>query len=200
MSENLTALSFRKGVEQNLFEQMQKASSDPVALRKMSEDCLMGEAVTLGAVSFYDFLKKENREKKVFLCNGSACLCAGTQGPLKSRLEKQFSESEIGEICCLGRCYENGAFQYQGSNYSALEEESIESLFTSGKKAHSKDYHVDSNMEIPLLVAEFPGIDKFYSPFKELVQRDRQSVCEDLKNSGLRGRGGAGFPMGIKVE
>ncbi len=46
--------------------------------------------MTLGAVSFYDFLKKENAGKKVFVCNGSACLCAGTQEKLHDDLAPAF--------------------------------------------------------------------------------------------------------------
>ena len=48
-------------------------------VRKMGEDTLFGDAVTLGAVSFYDLLKKENEGKKAFVCNGSACLLAGVE-------------------------------------------------------------------------------------------------------------------------
>jgi|GEM_PF-5804026 len=36
--------------------------------RELGESSLFGDAVTLGAVSFDDFLKKENEGKKVFLC------------------------------------------------------------------------------------------------------------------------------------
>ena len=80
MSENLSALSSRKGIEKNLFERMVDAGAaaeTDAVVRGMGEESLFGDAVTLGAVSFYDFLKKENAGKKVFICNGSACLCAG---------------------------------------------------------------------------------------------------------------------------
>ena len=85
MSENLSALSFRKSAGKNLFERMVEAAEKtgtaaaPETVRRMGEESLFGDAITLGAVSFYDFLKKENAGKKVFVCNGSACLCAGTQ-------------------------------------------------------------------------------------------------------------------------
>ncbi len=88
MSKNLSALSFRKGVEKNVFERMVDAADKAGTAEKndvvhqMGQDHLFGDAITLGAVSFYDFLKKENEGKKVFVCNGSACLCAGTQDKL----------------------------------------------------------------------------------------------------------------------
>src|SRR6185436_15429721 len=113
-------LSFREGTDKNLFERMVAAAEadgsaeKPDVVRKIGEASLFGDALTLGAVSFYDFLKKENAGKKVFVCNGSACLCAGTQEKLHHALGGHFSEEEIGHICCLGRCHQGGAFQYEG--------------------------------------------------------------------------------------
>ena len=122
MSENLSALSFRKSAGKNLFERMVDAADRtgtaamPDTVHALGEESLFGDAITLGAVSFYDFLKKENAGKKVFVCNGSACLVAGTQQKLHDALGRSFSEKEIGHICCLGRCHQGGAFQYEGRN------------------------------------------------------------------------------------
>src|SRR5688572_26299990 len=124
MSRNLSSLSFRQGTEKNLFERMVVAAEadgvaeKPDVARRLGEESLFGDAFTLGAVSFYDFLKKENAGKKVFVCNGSACLLAGTQEKLHEDLRTHFNEEEIGHICCLGRCHECGSFQYEGRNYS----------------------------------------------------------------------------------
>src|SRR5215475_1258883 len=137
MSENLSALSFRKGIEKNLFERMVEAAEttgtaeSDETVRRIGEESLFGDAITLGAVSFYDFLKKENAGKKIFLCNGSACLCAGTQERLHEELAGHFKEEEIGHICCLGRCHQAGAFQYQGKNYSGQTRDQIQSLVES---------------------------------------------------------------------
>ncbi|MFM7605494.1 MAG: formate dehydrogenase, partial [Prosthecobacter sp.] len=114
MSKNLSALSFRKGIEKNVFERMVEAAEKRGTaethdlVHQMGQDHLFGDAITLGAVSFYDFLKKENEGKKVFVCNGSACLCAGTQDKLHHTLETHFKKEEIGHICCRGRCHEGG--------------------------------------------------------------------------------------------
>ena len=131
MSKNLSHLSFRKGVDKNVFERMVQAADQagtaetPGFVRGLGEESLFGDAVTLGAVSFYDFTKKENAHKKVFVCNGSACLCAGTQDKLHHDLEKNFKNEEIGHICCLGRCHEGGALQYQGKNYSGQSDSAL---------------------------------------------------------------------------
>ncbi len=205
MSRNLSSLSFRKGVEKNLFERMVESAQETGTaesgdLHALAEEYLIGDAITLGAVSFYDFLKKENEGKKAFVCNGTACMTAGTQEALTQSLKRHFKEDEIGEICCLGRCHENGSFQYNGTNYSAKREEEIDRIID-GKQVSSLDeYRTGSNLDPPVLIAEFPGITEFYSLFRELLSRKPEDLLDELKASKLRGRGGAGFPTGLKWE
>lgn len=205
MSKNLSALSFRKGIEKNVFERMvEAAEADGSAERddlvhQLGQEHLFGDAITLGAVSFYDFLKKENAGKKVFVCNGSACLCAGTQDGLKQQLHGHFPSEEIGHICCLGRCHEGGAFQYGGRNYSGQSEAALTSLFQTGQGDSADRYAVVSALQPAQLTAEFPGLEAYYAPFKKLLASgDRDALGAELKASGLRGRGGAGFPLAIK--
>ena len=205
MSKNLSALSFRKGIEKNVFERMVEAAEKHGTAEKndlvhqMGQDHLFGDALTLGAVSFYDFLKKENAGKKIFLCNGSACLCAGTQDKLHHSLEGHFKKEEIGHICCLGRCHEGAAFQFNGQNYSGLSDEALATLVKTGQGDGTDRYAVDSHLQPALLTAEFPGIDAYYAPFRKLItEGSRDALASELKDSGLRGRGGAGFPLSIK--
>lgn len=205
MSKNLSALSFRKGVEKNVFERMVEAAeksstaASSEVVHQMGQDHLFGDAITLGAVSFYDFLKKENEGKKVFVCNGSACLCAGTQDKLHHTLETHFKKDEIGHICCLGRCHEGGALQYQGKNYSGQSDAALAELVKTGKGDAEDRYAVVSHLQPPLLTADFPGIDAYYAPFKKLItEGSRDALATELKDSGLRGRGGAGFPLHFK--
>ncbi len=205
MSKNLSHLSFRKGVEKNLFERMVTAADEagtaesPEFVRALGEDSLFGDAVTLGAVSFYDFTKAENAGKKVLVCNGSACLCAGTQEKLHHDLKSHFKPEEIGHICCLGRCHQGDAFQFGGKNYSGQSAEALKSLFESGQGDDSDNYVVASSLTNPQLTAPFPGIDAYYAPFRDLIAKgDREALAVELKESGLRGRGGAGFPLHFK--
>ena len=206
MSKNLSALSFRKGIEKNVFERMVEAaekhggtSEKDDIVHQMGQDHLFGDANTLGAVSFYDFLKKENEGKKVFVCNGSACLCAGTQEKLHHTLEGHFAKEEIGHICCLGRCHEGGAFQFGGKNYSGQSDAALGDLFKTGKGDAADRYAVVSHLQPAILTAAFPGLDDYYGPFKKLItEGSRDALAAELKDSGLRGRGGAGFPLSIK--
>jgi NADH-quinone oxidoreductase subunit F len=206
MSRNLSALSFRKGLEENVFARM-VAAAEPTgtaetlaAVGGIAEHHLVGEAISLGAVSFYDFLKQENAGKKVFVCNGSACLVAGTQDGLHAGLAKHFPEREIGHICCLGRCHQGGAFQYQGRNYSGQSGEALAALFDTGQGDATDRYTVRSMLNPPMLTAEFPGVETYYAPLREVFAKGPDALLVELKESKLRGRGGAGFPMHFKWQ
>ena len=121
MSKNLSELSGRKGLGKNLFEELGNAAASEGTpsverLEEIRNEFLVGKSTVYGTVSFYDFLRPENKGKKVYVCNGSACMTAGTQANVKSKLRAKFSENEIGEMCCLGRCHENSAFHINGYN------------------------------------------------------------------------------------
>ncbi len=206
MSKNLSALGGKKGegLEINLFEELNKSAAvigtpDAKRLEELADEFLVGDANTFGATSFYDFLKQENKGKKIYVCNGSACLCAGTQEDLAQELGKHFAASEIGHMTCLGRCHENGAFNYDGNNYSAKSAEEIEKIVKS-KEAEPDSYTVDSNSSERILTGDFPGIEDYYKGLGETLAKGRETLLEEIKTSGLRGRGGAGFPMGFKLE
>ncbi len=205
MSENLSLLSGRKGLKNSLFEKLVKnakpdGTPQPENLRELAKEYLMGEANLYGAASFYDFLKLENQGKKVYVCSGSACLLAGTQNELKGELLKNFKEEEIGEMCCLGRCHENSAFHYEGKNYSAISNKDIGDILDHPDAYGADDYYVGSNMSAPILTAAFTGIEKFYEPFVNVLLKSPHDVLNEIKDSWIRGRGGAGFPMGVKLE
>lgn len=206
MSKNISHLSYRQGIEKNLFERMVEAAEatgtaeSPEHVRALGRESLFGDAVTLGAVSAYDFLKAENAHKKVLVCNGSACLCAGTQSRLHDQLLTRFPSGQIGHICCLGRCHEGGAFQYEGHNYSGQPDSELDRLFTTGNGRSKDHYEVVSSLQPPQLTAPFPGLDAYYAPFKGLLNKERDWLASELKEAGLRGRGGAGFPLHLKWQ
>ncbi len=204
MSKNLSELSGRKGLHGNLFEKLgdaATASGTPSEdeMKSLANDFLMGTANTYGATTFYDFLKPDNKNKKVYTCSGSVCMMAGTQDGVKTSLNKHFKEEEVGHMCCLGRCHENGAFHYNGKNYSDKTDEEIASIVKEAVPYQEDTYNVYCH-GTPILTQPFQGVDKLYQGFKGLLEKDQNELIEIMKASALRGRGGAGFPKGYKLE
>lgn len=58
----------------------------------------------------------------------------------------------------------------------------------------------DSGLINPEDIEEYIGIGGYYAAFKALTSMDPDTIIEEVKKSGLRGRGGAGFPAGLKWE
>lgn len=204
MSKNLSDLTGRKGIQENLFSKIGELSiqgdgtPSVEELNRLAREFLVGKANVYGTASFYDFLKPENKGKKVYVCNGSACLCAGTQDGLISDLKNRFKDEEIGHMTCLGRCHENGAFHYDGKNYSALDAQGFNSVFE-GVGKNQDEYVVEAFGE-PVLTAPFGGMVDYAELLKGALTKDSADVLNDVKTAGVRGRGGAGFPMGVKWE
>lgn len=205
MSKNLSELSARKGLEDNLFDRMgklarQTGTPDKDELERLADEFLIGTANTFGTATFYDFMKPENKGKKVYVCNGTACVCAGTQDEVIDVLKQNFKADEIGHMTCLGRCHENSAFHYEGRNYSGKAIKQFDFKNTDSNQKSAKDNYIVKANGKQILTCPFPGIDEYYAPFKIALKTDAVQVLEEIKISNVRGRGGAGFPMGLKLE
>ena len=223
MSKNITSLSGRPDKELNdpLWERLQQAadtnagSPNAETMTQVADDFLIGEAVAYGTSSFYDFLRRENKGVKAYVCNGSTCLVAGTQDKVHHELSKHFKTEEIGHMCCLGRCHENSAFNVGGRNYSGDAIERLDDIAKGAINApiastHRVDlasyknmdaYHVGTSMEWPILTAPMAHeLADHYALWERVLKSDPVDILHEIKTATIRGRGGAGFPMGFKLE
>ncbi|MCB0778608.1 MAG: hypothetical protein KDC03_03530, partial [Flavobacteriales bacterium] len=145
-------------------------------------------------------LKKGNQGKKAYVCNGSTCLVAGTQDRVQAELEKHFKPEEIGHMCCLGRCHENSAFNVGDVNYSGAAIDQLEAI-VKGEPVQAMDaYHVGTSMAEPILTAPMSALEEFYALWERVLKSDPKDILAEVKTATIRGRGGAGFPMGLKWE
>jgi NADH-quinone oxidoreductase subunit F len=204
MSKNLSHLSGRKGLTDNLFErigELAEATGTPSGqdLSLLAEEFLMRPATLFGTASFYDFTRQENAGKKVYICNGSACNLAGAQAALREEIARHVPEEAIGEMCCLGRCHENSAFHYDGRNYSGKSKDHIAAILRGESRDGDDRYQVEAMGKAILTAAPAPW-DQVETAIRHMLQTKPQELLDSIKKSGLRGRGGAGFPIGIKMQ
>ena len=92
MSKNISNLSGRIGLKNNLFQKISERSlksKKDEGVKEIAEEYNVGVSTIHGAESFYEFLRPEHRAKKAFVCNGSACMCAGTQDSLKKKTKRK---------------------------------------------------------------------------------------------------------------
>ncbi len=203
MSKNVRNLSYRKGLKDNLFENLAEAQTegaglDQQTMHSLADKYLIGDANVYGAATFYDFIHPEKSGKKVFACAGSACMLAGTQKELCNTLEQHFEPSEIGEVYCLGRCYENNAFHYNGHNYSGEAAHQISQL-KAGSVKTIEDHYTVGSLGKGIMTSASPSAEEALKSLTQLLEKDRDALLEEISVSGLRGRGGAGFPLAIKL-
>jgi len=204
MSNNLSELLGRKGINESFFEKMgelakPEGTPSDKEMALLAEEFLVGKANAYGTASFYDFLKPENKGKKVYVCNGTACVCAGTQEKVIKNLKTTFDSDEIGHMTCLGRCHENSAFHYNGKNYSGNALNKIDAIISKDTDLN-KDVYIVKAHNRTVLTKTFTSIDEYYAPFKKALKIDSLDVLSEIKTSNVRGRGGAGFPIGLKLE
>ncbi len=206
MSENLSKLSGRKGLEDNLFENIVKTKGKPLNLKQLAIDSKTGVANVYGASTAYDFIQGDNAGKRAYLCNGSSCLCAGTQPVVKKALLDYFDETDIGHVSCLGRCHENASFQLDGVNYSGQDTELLEQItqpvnLNADEPQSQENYSVHCYLAKPILTESIDSVSDYYQLFSDIQSRELMTdTLQKIIQSGLRGRGGAGFPTGIKWQ
>ena len=203
MSKNISKLSGRVGLKNNLFQKISDHSlnkKNAKDIKEIANEYRMGVSTIHGAESFYEFLRPSHREKKAFVCNGSACMCAGAQKNLKEKLKEKLGEDKVGEMFCLGHCYENNAFHYDGENYAGKDIEKIDDII-SGKKINQEKFFSKSFATTSFLMDDkLSSLEQFKNNLSKFLTIDKKDIMKSLLDSNLTGRGGAGFPTGMKWD
>jgi NADH:ubiquinone oxidoreductase subunit F (NADH-binding)/NADH:ubiquinone oxidoreductase subunit E len=160
------------------------------------------EATVFGVSTFYDDLIQPRGRRNVRVCTGTACWAASFDsqiGELSSALGVELGTcSEDGalsltETVCLGFCHSSPSFR-EGDVVDAGPGATERVL--AGQLASADEPDWSSVVDEPVLLrpADFSGLRR------ALVELTPEAVLEQVKSANLRGRGGAGFPAGLKWE
>jgi NADH-quinone oxidoreductase subunit F len=197
MSKNISNLSGKIGLKHNLFKKISDhvLNTNPQDIQEIAKEYNLGVSTIHGAESFYEFLRPAHREKKAFVCNGSACMCAGTQEKLKETLK-----DKVGTMFCLGHCYENHAFHYEGENYAGKDIEKIDQIIKGEKITQDKFFSKSYAKTSFLMDDKLSSIAQVKEQLAKFLQVDKKEIIKSILDSNLTGRGGAGFPTGLKWD
>ena len=202
MSRNISNLSGRIGLKENLFKKISEnvLKGSPKDIKEIAKEYNLGVSTIHGAESFYEFLRPAHREKKAFVCNGSACMCAGTQEKLEKTLKAKLGDDKVGKMFCLGHCYENNAFHYEGENYAGKDIEKIDQIIKGEKITQDKFFAKSYATTSFLMDDKLSTISQVKDLLDKFLKTEKNLIIKSLSDSNLSGRGGAGFPTGLKWD
>lgn len=175
----------------------------------LSKNLSIPRANIEGVLTFYSFLGSEPCGKyTIRLCRTISCELKGRGRILKKIQEltgaKLDSTSPDGlftikECNCLGMCDQGPAILVNSTLLSKIDAESIEEIIESCRcnsfnQKYSHRYLSTIHSTGPL----FDFLNSSKNSFKEYVNSTPEEIIEKITAAGLRGRGGAGFPTGVK--
>ena len=178
-------------------------------------------AEELQKVALQEIAEEQVFEHRILVCNGTACLSAHSD-QVQDELQKQVKELGLDHACrvtsggCRGLCA-NGpmvSVEPQGVLYQAVKAEDSKDILDNLNTEPVKRLECHTNAPFfsrqHKIVLEYDGkldperIEPYiaaggYSALvKILSEMTPQQVIEQITRSGLRGRGGAGYPTGLK--
>ena len=204
------------------------AALETADIESIAQELELPIAMLHGALTFYEDLSPRERGKYVFqCCNGTACMVDGAaEAERDLRRELGLEESDVSadgkfsieHVYCLGRCHAAPSTMVVSEqrtrhvidrvttqdlpriikNVEAGEFEGIPQDVT--VKAFSDPVILLKRIDDGATAADWVTARKggAYDGLEKALQMKPSEVIEEVKSSGLRGRGGAGFPTGLK--
>ncbi|MGH7965773.1 MAG: NADH-quinone oxidoreductase subunit NuoF, partial [Candidatus Binatia bacterium] len=108
---------------------------------------------------------------------------------------------EVGAVSCLGRCDQAPAVAINEAIYARVDEKRLSELLTAFHQGRVPDTtFVQHGSREFILDPYLREAERFAALRDVLATHDAAKVIQTLKDSSLRGMGGAGFPTGVKWE
>jgi NADH:ubiquinone oxidoreductase subunit F (NADH-binding)/NADH:ubiquinone oxidoreductase subunit E len=176
------------------------------ALHELAERLKIPFFEVYGVASFYPHFRFEPRSgTEIQICTDLSCHLAGAQA-LRAELQRACERTglagtvSIGATSCLGRCDTPIAYTLNEHIYRSASAESIATLVQHLRHGQLPPLQPLSESPASLQVDPYHDTQAFAALRQAIEQRHFTDIIATLKDSGLRGMGGAGFPTGAKWE
>lgn len=173
-------------------------------LRAFSQRTVVPLYQIQAVASFYPHFRLQPGPKvDVKVCADLSCHIAGAR-QLRQAAERHaasMTTCAVGTVSCLGRCDQAPAVAINDTIYAGVDESRLLSLFDAFAHEQVPDnLFVQHGADSPVIDPYSKESDRFAALRQLLTTHDVAAVIQTLKDSGLRGMGGAGFPTGVKWE
>jgi NADH:ubiquinone oxidoreductase subunit F (NADH-binding)/NADH:ubiquinone oxidoreductase subunit E len=193
--------------------QAQRGQLTPAAIGDVARALHIPAEKAYGIASFYSMLQIAGQEKGrqhiARLCDGPVCwLCGGleTRRTVETMLADR-KDWKVERTSCLGLCDRAPSALVDENQVGPLSPDDSGKL-SAGFIGHTIDYSQPRPGELRVMLAQAGKVDPdsltsalaqgAYQALQKALDRPAESVLREVEESGLTGRGGAGFPVGRK--
>ncbi|NJN43414.1 MAG: NADH-quinone oxidoreductase subunit NuoF [Anaerolineae bacterium] len=182
---------------------------DPDAIRDIARALHIPAEKAHGLATFYTMVKTESQPANTLrICDGPACWLKGAREMLeKGNLDVDW---HLERTSCLGLCDRAPAAWQNGTHAGPLNLGNLLAL-----PSPHPDYRIPRNGELRVMLSHIEDIDPWsldsalesgeYLALESALTPNGahppitpEEIIEEVKKAGMRGRGGAGFPVGVK--
>jgi NADH:ubiquinone oxidoreductase subunit F (NADH-binding)/NADH:ubiquinone oxidoreductase subunit E len=154
--------------------------------------------------SFYPHFRLQPKPRlEIKVCRDLSCHIAGAQQVLHSaeRYAANATSCEASGVSCLGRCDQAPAVAINDTIYAGIDEQHLQRLLAAFAQGQTPAHPFLQRGSTSFAIDPYPQASERFGALRQsLMNRDAASIIQTLKDSGLRGMGGAGFPTGLKWE
>lgn len=170
-------------------------------------------AQVYGIASFYSMLEVSEAapfsvKSKIRVCDGPVCwLCSGNVTSIFDAVKAEHPGRKVERTSCLGLCDRAPALLVGDEQAGPILTEKVSAILA-GNIGKSIDYSLARSGEVRVMLEHAGKIDPdslqaalsvgAYQGLHAALKRIPEEVISEVENSNLKGRGGAGFPVGRK--